>query len=215
MLRRTFPLIITFVSGLVMIVPYYIRGWEGVQDVFLDWYKIISVFAYVLGVASLVVINGQKIQRQSPGWGYNVVLLVSLFGSLVYGIFLGNFNEGTPSYYLFQYVFNPLSAAMFSLLAFFIASAAFRAFKAKTVEATLLLTSACIVMLGRVPPGEMLWRAIPFLNRWEFGTFIDTWMMGTFNAAGQRAILLGSTIGLISISLKILLGVERSYLGGD
>lgn len=38
--------------------------------------------------------------------------------------------------------------------------------------------------------------------------------MGGFNAAGQRAIMLGASVGLISVSLKILLGIERSYLGG-
>ncbi|HEY3997329.1 MAG TPA: hypothetical protein VGO93_00595 [Candidatus Xenobia bacterium] len=213
-MKRTVPLVITFLSGLVMIVPYYVSGLEGAQDVFLDWYKIISVFAYVLGVSSLVMVNGQKIVRKSAGWGYNAVLLVSLVVTLGFGI-AGNFEQGTLSYYIFQYVFNPLSATMFSLLAFFIASAAFRAFKAKTVEATLLLTSAIFVMIGRVPPGEMLWQHLPWLNQWRLGDIIDTWVMGTFNAAGQRAILIGSSIGLISISLKILLGVERSYLGGD
>ncbi|MHB2021670.1 MAG: hypothetical protein ACYCW6_32485 [Candidatus Xenobia bacterium] len=214
-MKRTIPLIITFLAGMIMIVPYYFHGLDTLQDVFLDWYKIISVFAYILGVGSLIIVNGQKIQRRSSGWGYNVVLLVSLAFSLYMGFFQGYYNLDTPSFYVFWYIYNPLSATMFSMLAFFIASAAFRAFKAKTPEATLLLVSAIIVMLGRVPPGEWLWHHIPLVGQFPLGDLIDKWMMGTFNAAGQRAILLGASIGIISISLKILLGIERSYLGGD
>ena len=41
-------------------------------------------------------------------------------------------------------------------------------------------------------------------------------IMRVFNTAGNRAIMIGIALGTASVSLKILLGVDRSYLGsGD
>jgi hypothetical protein len=107
--------------------------------------------------------------------------------------------------YIYKHIYEPLSSTMFSLLAFFIASAAFRAFRAKTFEAGLLLVSAFLVMLGRVPIGTAIWGRLPE---------ITDWIMAVPNTAGQRAIMIGAALGVVSASLKILVGIERTYLGG-
>jgi hypothetical protein len=219
-MRRQVPLFITFASGLVMIVQYYFATWNWLGDMLTEWFQIITAFAYILGAASLMMVNGRRIQRRSPGWIYNLVLLLSLALTLGLGLLVRKpgytpIDEGMPFDWLFRFVFTPLSATTFSLVAFFIASAAFRAFKAKSIEATLLLVTAFLVMLLRVPLGEQIWIHTPLLNHIDIGDLVDRVIMGGFNTAGQRAILLGASIGLISISLKIILGIERSYLGGD
>jgi hypothetical protein len=117
-------------------------------------------------------------------------------------------------------VFVPLQATMFSILAFYIASAAFKAFRAKTREATLLLIAGLIVMFGRAPMGEWLWQKVvptftiagvtlpPTISQ------ITTWVMTVPNMAAQGGIALGISLGVIAMSLKIIFGIERAYMGG-
>ncbi|MEW6277830.1 MAG: hypothetical protein AB1758_04335 [Candidatus Eremiobacterota bacterium] len=229
--KRTVPMIITFMAGIVMMIQYYLPAWNMLGDLFLSWFNILAAVAFVLGAGSLFVVNGKVIQRRGRDWQYKAVLLASLVLTLWAGLIMrytreaglwGWMNptilptdEGTLFDFLFQYVYTPLGATMFSLLAFFIASAAFRAFRARSIEATLLLGTAFIVMIFRVPLGEVLWNHVPWLGQWNITRLIEDFLMNGFNAAGQRAVLLGASIGLISVSLKIMLGVERSYLGGD
>jgi len=90
--------------------------------------------------------------------------------------------------------------------AYWIKEHAFRAFRAKSFEATILLITAFIVMLGRVPVGTSIWGG--------FAT-ISEWILSTINMAGSRAITLGAAVGATAACLKIILGLETRYLGGE
>ena len=84
-----------------------------------------------------------------------------------------------------------------------------RAFRARNLEATILLAAACIVMLAQVPIGEQL----PFVG--EYLAQFKNWILDTPNVAARRAIYIGAALGAISTGLRIVLGIERSHLGGD
>lgn len=122
---------------------------------------------------------------------------------------------------IFEGIYDPLQATMFSLLAFFMASAAYRAFRAKTTEATLLLFAAFLVMLGRVPigaqVGSLIDSVLPFLpgdgSTW-FGD-ISGYIMTVLNATGQRAIMIGAALGMVAASVRIWIGLESEHLGRD
>ncbi|NLW17203.1 MAG: hypothetical protein GX033_06100, partial [Firmicutes bacterium] len=106
---------------------------------------------------------------------------------------------------LYDSIIAPLGAAMFAILAFYIASAAYRAFRMRSFEASLLLISAVLVMLGRAPVGELIWSQFPE---------IACWLVDIPNTVGQRSIMIGAAIGGFATSLRILLGIERGHLGG-
>jgi hypothetical protein len=99
-----------------------------------------------------------------------------------------------------------MQGTMFALLAFYIASAAFRAFRIRSFDASLLAVAAVLVMLGRVPIGTVIWDELPR---------VADWIMNIPNNAAKRAILIGAALGAIATGLKVILGLERNYLGGD
>jgi len=124
--------------------------------------------------------------------------------------------QGSPFWWMFEYAFKPLTATMFAMLAFYVASAAFRAFRAKNVEASLLLGTAFIILLGQTFAGVLLTSWLPESLSGLRINNLTVYIMSVFNTAGNRAIMIGIALGIASTSLKVLLGVDRSYLGsGD
>ena len=205
--QRTLPVLITFVFGVALVLQYYVP--HPASENFLQeisvWNQIIAGFAIILGVGSLLSTHYLKIKHQESGWGYSGVLFVSMFVMFGAGLWAEGKAEGTVFGWLYDYVLVALQGTMFSLLAFFVASAAYRAFRARSLEATILLGAAVIVMAGRVPLGEYL---LPGIGQ------ISDWIMNVPNTAAQRGILIGVSLGGIAISIKIIFGIERAHLGG-
>lgn len=205
--QRTLPVLITFVFGVALVLQYYVP--HPASESFLQemsvWNQIIAGFAIILGVGSLLSTHYLKIKRQESGWGYSGALFVSMFVMFGAGLWAEGKAEGTVFGWLYDYVLVALQGTMFSLLAFFVASAAYRAFRARSLEATILLGAAVIVMAGRVPLGEYL---LPGIGQ------ISDWIMNVPNTAAQRGILIGVSLGGIAISIKIIFGIERAHLGG-
>ena len=223
-MKRQIPMLILSAVGTLLVVSVFIpsaRHWQEDASLYFD---IIAVFAFFLGGGNLIRVHTEKVSRKSAGWIYSVVTLLGFGIMLVAGLFkLGNPNgiagdiSQTGSYFqlLFQYVMSPLNSTMYALLAFYVASASYRAFRAKNTEATILLVAAFVILLGRTALGVLLTNWIPA----QFSVLqvpnLAIWIMNAPNLAGQRAIMIGISLGVISMSLRLLLGIERSYLGGD
>jgi hypothetical protein len=150
-----------------------------------------------------------------------MVILGILWGTQSNSGILGNGERivaamgSKPFDYLVNNIYEHLQATMFSLLAFFIASAAYRAFIARTIESNLLLGAAVLVMLGNTSFGASLTAWLPETLKFLHLPNIAAFIMKYPNTAGQRAIMIGAGLGIIGSSLRIILGIERSYLGGE
>ncbi len=205
-MKRQIPLAIAFICGIGMIIQFFIPhpvSQRTYQEA-LQWQIIVGIFMAIIAIRSLFVVHIDKIKRKKEGWGYSFITLFAVLFTAFVGIRIG-IGEDSLFSHLYAYIMVPMQSTMFSLLAFYMASAAYRAFKARTAQATLLLVVALIVMFGRVPIGE---KVAPWLP-----AFIE-WILMYPNMAAQRGILLGVGLGMIATSLKIILGIERGYLGG-
>jgi hypothetical protein len=217
-MKRTVPLILAFISGIVMVIAFFCREGSFVENLsqeFLIWSSIIGGFSLLLGCASIVRVQWRNVSLRKSGWGYSIVTLVAVLISGLPGVFPTSwsplFGRGTGSIYdwIFVYISTPMSGTMFGILAFYIASAAYRAFRARTAEATLLLVTASLVMLWRIPMGEAFLGSISS----RLVDFINTYIMLGINLSVQRGIIIGAALGAASMSLRILLGIERTYMG--
>ena len=105
----------------------------------------------------------------------NAVRELELFSPVAWGAHVQT--DGSLFQWMFQYIFSPLSATMFALLAFFVASASFRAFRARNFEASLLLVAGIIIMLGRVPVGSLIssW-TIMYILAFSIGIGINSYV---------------------------------------
>ena len=214
-MRREVPLVLTAMVGLTMIISHFIPPLNILKDLFEDWFFIVAAFAIYLGVLNLLRINADKIYKKRRDWPFGLVVILGFLLITIPGLFFSggrSFSDlGTPFYYLYIHVYYPLSATMFALLAFFVASASYRAFRARNVEATMLLAAAFILMLGRVPIGDWITAWLP--EGYRMGNAAD-WIMDFPQTAGQRAIMIGIALGVVSSALRVILGLERA-MGGE
>ena len=221
--KRTIPLVIVFVIGVLAFAHNYVPYPEAddFREHMTKWFIIIGGFGLFLGAYSLLHMHVSRIRRMRPGWAYSVFVFIGAAGMIIMGLWNDGYGplESAPSTaktwfdWGFDYVQIPCAATIFSILAFFMASAAFRTFRARNVNAALLLVAALLVMFGRVPVSESVgaW----FGQQGLFPKIADL-IMEFPNLAATRGILLGMSLGAISQSLRILFGIERSYMGaGD
>jgi hypothetical protein len=204
-MKTRLPVLVAFISGALMIVAFFGRGSmvDAASETALTWQSIVGGFALLLGAVSIVRVHWQKISTRHEDRFYSACLLVCFVimggSGVVFGIGGGTLFDG-----LFQRIQAPMMSTMFSVLAFFIASAAYRAFRARSVSSAILLVAAMVVMLGRIPMGQYIYHGLP---AWA------DWIMTVPSMAVQRGILIGAALGAASMSLRIILGVERTYLG--
>lgn len=206
-MRRELPIAIAFIVGVLVIVSFFFssKPLTNAAQTVQNWGIIVAAFALGLASVNLIQVHVKRIARgKGLDWLYSGSLIVSMLGMAILGIVKG------PTYKTYQFWFDALfvpgQATVYAMTGFFIASAAYRAFKVRNVESAILLVSAAVLMLANVPIGEKMWSGIPTVGKW---------LMDIPNLAGQRGMLIGAGIGGIASGLRVLLGIERSYLGGS
>lgn len=231
-MKRNVPLILAFLTGILVLISEFIphRPFGQMVDTLQNWFLIIFGFSILLGLISLIRVNVSKIQSKAENWQYYIAGLLSFAIIVIAGILWGMEDSpgllgqgervvtalgSKPFDYIYDNAVIPLSATVFALLAFFITSAAYRAFIIRSFESNLLMIAAVIVILGRTGFGTMLTGWLPqSLRFWHLPNLAD-FVMQFPNTAAQRAILISAALGIIGSGLRIILGIERSYLGGD
>jgi hypothetical protein len=200
-MRYLIPTIIAILAGFAILFEYLL-GINVVSPKLMDWVVILAAFAIVLGLLNVLRVHGTRLVRRTSAFSdrlYSLVLLVTVIVVLAVGI--GGPQTGMMSW-VFQYVYVPLSATLFSLLAFFVATAAYRVLRLRSGEAAVMLVVGLIVLLGQIPMG----------SSWPILQDLREWVLSVPALAGIRGIIIGAALGAITTGLRVLLGLERRFL---
>lgn len=192
--------------GIIVLLDYFISEptLDAIGQTIVAWVTILSAAALLLGLLNLARVHGMRVADGRSGWQYSLALLAGLLITLLLGLAPGSTVASDPALsWLFTYVYQPLAAAILSLLAFYIATAAFRTLRLQTWEAGGLLVSGVIVLLGQIPLGAQIWEALPLAR---------TWLLAVVSMAGLRGVIIAAALGAIFTGLRVLLGIDRPYL---
>ncbi len=191
---------VLLVAGLGVTLDFFLKfpPLNTTISTIMAWIPLIVSFSVVIGGINVVLIHKDNIAKRKREWYHSLVLLaffaITVFVGLTQGI-------SSQTYTVLYYrVLVVCGNSLSGILAFFIASSAFRAFRANNLEAALLLVSGAAVMLGQVPFGVLLWKGFPALS---------DWIMNYPNLAAQRGILIASGVGFMAVSLRLIFGYSK------
>jgi len=222
-------MMVTFAGGLYFFCKFFFPREWGIEDT-LPWVTKVTmtVMAMAVGVGAVNLVSHHlgHMARNRKGWANSLALLVSIVVMFGYQVLSFHYphsmNITTVQHFLFQYVYLAMDATTFSLLGFYMASAAYRAFRLKSREAALMMTVSLLVMLGQIPLGQRLtsgwasdqptWHAILDALKVEH---VRMWIMSVWNVAAQRGIAFAALAGGIAFSLRIWFSLERGSFFED
>ncbi|MCC6729735.1 MAG: hypothetical protein IT208_10400 [Chthonomonadales bacterium] len=179
-----------------------------------DIIVVVGSFAIGLGLVGLAQVHGKRVLGLRRGWPESLTFFAaaaSMSGFTLYARLHPGASDWAQSTYdvLFKGMLQPLGAAMFSLLAAYLVSAAYRAFKVRSLEATLMAASATLIMLGQVPVGNWLTQSLP--HGMQIPT-IMAWVLFVANNAVVRAVNFGLFVGALATALRVWLSMDRASM---
>jgi hypothetical protein len=204
LISRILSTVVAMTVGLVVLADFFVNS-DSIDALGLYLIRtasIVAAFALVLGVVNVLTVHLNKVYNRDKGWGYSMLLLGAMFFTLGVGFLTGGPGSAQMQQ-IFESVLFPLEATLFSLLAFFVVTAAYRTFRVKSFETGLFVIFGILVLLGQVPVGARLWDQLPV---------IKDWVLEVPALAGARGILLGVALGTAATGLRVLLGIDRPYV---
>jgi hypothetical protein len=216
---------VTFLAGLYysieFLIPPAVWPIRPPRNPLSDWRpfvglaaQIVGSFALLLGVSNLFQIHQRAVAKRTPGWYNSAAFFIAFFAIVLAGFLKGSHDErvaGQIYNILFRGFLTSLDSTMFSLIAFYIVSAAYRAFRIRSTEAALMMVAAAIIMLALVPVGAAITNWLPtsgWLSAFRLER-IGYWLLIGPNMAAQRAIAFGIAVGSMAMGLRIWLSLER------
>lgn len=177
-------------GGLPLLGAMVQQGWQ--------WLMLLGGVALLIGVINVLAIHLWRIQTGQRDWGFSLLLVALLVAVFVAGVI----SPGGPNAPLLNWVFDSVVApgqmAIFALLVFFMAAAAYRFLRIGRPGGAWMLAGALLVLLVQWPIAAT-WLPPAWVNAVFW--FVDAPVM-----AALRGVLLGGGVALLVVGLRLLTG---------
>jgi len=203
-IKMQIPIILTTVIGLLMIIEFFFPMPTSVTSLNVtlrSFVSIIAAAALILGTVVLTMYHGKKIGTKGSEWYYSIIYMVAF----VVTAGLGVLNvRATTFLWIYNNMTSPIGAALYSLTAFYITSAAYRILRARNWNSAVLLFSALVILLMLIPIGAILFPPIVPLG---------TWIRSVPSGAGFRGMIIGTSLGIMGLGVRVFMGKQKEHLG--
>lgn len=184
-----------------------------------DFVAILGAFPVFLAMVNLSIYHGKKTVKANRESVYSLVFFACLAAMFVFTMKgRGEYAVGTSWRAGYDFMFNgilqPVTTAVFSMITFYMISAAYRSFRVRSVESLLLMLAAAIVMLGQTPLGEWTSHLLPGSLAFLGLPVLSQKLLTVVNASAARGVMIGMAIGALAISIRIWLGTDSSAYAG-
>jgi hypothetical protein len=195
-----------------------IDGWAAALSNFVP---VVSAFAFGMGLLSLLGIHGRRLRKGGEPAVYSLIVLAAMTLMLVVQLRYAPTKPEVGVWHdlndlLFFRLQFPLTSTTFGLLAAYLVSAAYRAFRIRTVDAAVLGLTAAFIILTQVPTGQFLAAVFApgFVDRGAAmdlgGSEARNWALTIANDAVQRAVGFGAFVGAIAMAMRVWLTLDRT-----
>lgn len=209
-MKKQVPAVVTTIIALVVFVSVtsFSLVEAGVFSKIDRMRQFMTAVMMFMGVANLLRVHSNIIARKERNWVFSSWLLVVMFVYMIFGMTVGNKNDTYRWFY--DAIIAPVNATMYALVAFYLTSASYKAFRAKTAEAAIMMVCAAWVMLSNVPIGDFIYPSTAWLGGMAG---VRDWIVAVPNSAVSRAIGVGTFLGGFASYLRVFLGLEKRHLG--
>ena len=202
--KMQIPIILTAVIGLLMIIEFFFPMPASVTSLNVtlrSFVTIISAAALILGTIVLTIFHTKRVGTRGSEWYYSVVYVLAFV--ITAGLGVLNVRD-TTFLWIYNNMTSPIGAALYSLTAFYITSAAYRVLRAKNWSGAILLVSALVVLLMLIPIGAILFPPVLPLG---------TWIRNFPSGAGFRGMIIGTSLGVMGLGVRVFMGRQKEHLG--
>jgi hypothetical protein len=196
--RREIPIAICVGSMVYLLFSYYTNIGTGIASDLRSWMTQVSTFAMLIGVVMLFIRHTKIILRRIEGWPYSIIALVSFF---LYTVV--QYSSKDLYQYVLMNIYTPIgyaSATAVVPITIYYTGTRVRSIFSALLVGTLIISNFYNIAIGTVIFG-------PGLNQ------IGSWLNDVINTGVMRAITIGMGLGLLTVVIRIIMGMETSYLG--